>query len=375
MRSAGVVATLVCIAACGPSHADCGEVACFGDAGPCLGEARTFETDLAPRHFVAGELDGDDAIDVLVVGDAATGEVVAELHRGLGDGTFAAPEGSERTGCSAYPLADDVDGDGHDDLLYPDCTGNALLFWGGAEAAPSSITLPLVLTTAAIADADADGVLDLVAFGIDPLQAPAMALVRGLGDRGFAAGPAQVLAEPSAPTGVRPGDVDGDGDVDAVTWIAGVADSIAVRHGDGTGGFAAPVPIAAATAAGHIAVGDVSSGGADELVISAPSQQRLVIGSGGGSDTTSVSPYRPAFAMIATLADATGPAALVVDGFEPEVRYYVVDGDGAARQQGRLSTPHAAQWLAVPDLDGDGALDLVVGHHARGAFSVWLASG
>lgn len=370
MRTAVVL--LLLVVACGPSHADCGDATCFGDDGPCLGEARTYETDLAPRHLVAGDFDGDDAIDILAVGDAQDGAVVAELHRGLGDGTFDDPQPSTATGCSAYPLGADLDGDGSEDLLYPDCVGNALVFWGGA-AEPSAITLPLVLTTAAIADADADGQLDVVAFGIDAQQAPAMALVRGLGARGFEA--QAPLPAGSLPTGVRTGDVDGDGNVDAVTWIAGVADSVAVRTGDGNGGFAAATPGAAAIAAGHIAVGDLAPGGADELVISAPGQQRLVVGSGGAADMTSVSPYRPAFATIVQFAGAVSPAALVVDGFEPEVRYYVADADGAPHEQGRLATEHAAQWLAAPDLDGDGGVDLVVGHLARGAFSVWLAAG
>ena len=89
----------------------------------------------------------------------------------------------------------------------------------------------------------------------------------------------------------------------------------------------------------------------------------------------SVSPYRPVFSTIARLGDAAIPAALVVDGFEAEVRYYVVDVDGAPLELGRLPTPHAAQWVSAPDLDGDGESDLLVGHFARGAFSVWMSSG
>jgi len=377
VRPAAFVGLVTALGACGPTHADCDEASgCFGDAGPCLGAPRTFETELAPRHLVAGDFDGDDAIDVLAVGDAPTGAIVAELHRGHGDGTFADPAPSDRAGCSAYPLGDDVDGDGTDDLIYPDCSGNALVFWGG-DATTSSIALPLVLTTAAILDADGDGRRDLLAFGIDPQQAPAMAIVRGLGARGFAPGPAIPLTDGATPTGVRTGDLDGDGHVDAITWIAGVADTVAVRLGDGAGSFGPATPLAPATAAGHIAVGDVAAGGSDELVIAAPSQQRLVIGTGDAADMASVSPYRPAQSTIAALTETSGErsqGALVVDGFEPEVRYYVVDRDGAPQEHGRLETPHAAQWVAAPDLDGDGSSDLLVGHLARGAFSVWLSS-
>ncbi len=378
MRRLAFVGLVAALGACGPTHADCddGASSCFGDAGPCLGEARTYTTDLAPRHLVAGDFDGDDAIDVLAVGDTPAGAIVAELHRGLGDGTFAAATPSDRTGCSAYPLGDDVDGDGTDDLLYPDCTGDALVVWGG-DAAPTPVALPLVLTTAAILDADADGHRDILAFGLDPQQAPAMALVRGLGARGFTAGPAIPLVDGATPTGVRTGDLDGDGHVDAITWIAGVADTIVVRRGDGAGGFGPATPLAPATAAGHIAVGDVTAGGFDELVIAAPSQQRLVIGRGDAQDMASVSPYRPAQSTIAALTESSGErsqGALVVDGFEPEVRYYVVDRDGAPQEHGRLETPHAAQWVAAPDLDGDGESDLLVGHLAAGAFSVWLSS-
>ncbi len=364
------------LAACGPTHADCGDATCFGDDGPCLGEVRSYETELSPSHFVAGDFDGDTAIDVLAVGAAPTGAVVAELHRGLGDGSFEAAVPSTATGCSAYPLDADLDGDGSDDLLYPDCTGGALVFWGGSAGEPASVALPVVLTTAAVTDADGDGNLDILAFGLDDLLAPAMTLVRGTGNRRFAAQPAVALASGSGPSGVRMGDLDGDGNADAVTWIAGVVDSVSVRYGDGAGSFGPASPAAAAITAGHIAVGDLNPGGADELVISAPNQQRLVVGStvGSPSGMASVSPYRPAFSTIAKLGDATSPGALVVDGFEAEVRYYVVDVDGAPLELGRLPTPHSAQWVSAPDLDGDGASDLLVGHFARGAFSVWMSS-
>lgn len=364
--------------ACGPSHAeDCGDATCFADEGPCFGEARTFETSLAPRHFVVGDFDSDDIVDVLAVGETPTGAVQAEVHTGNGDGTFADPEQSGATGCSVYPLGTDLDSDGSADLLYPGCQGDALVFWGAGDGIgmqpASTVVLGMLLTTADIADVDGDGNVDIVALGFDAAQAPTMTVVRGLGGRTFAPGVATALDPASVPTAVRVGDVNGDGNVDAVTWIAGVADTVAVRHGDGTGAFAVPITVAASTAAGHIAVGDLAPGGGDELVISAPSQQQIAVGTDLATDATTVAPYRPVFSTIVSFEDTDGPGALVVDGFEPEVRYYVAATSGAPEQQGSLPTPHAAQWVAAPDVDGDGAADLVVGHLARGAFSVWLS--
>jgi len=117
--------------ACGPSHAeDCGDATCFEDDRPRFGGARTFETNLAPRHFVIGDVDGDASVDVLAIGETPSGAVEAEVHAGNGDGTFADPQPSGATGCSVYPLGADLDGDGREDLLYPGCQGDGIAFWG-----------------------------------------------------------------------------------------------------------------------------------------------------------------------------------------------------------------------------------------------------
>ena len=377
---AGLVGRLVAavlLVGCGPTHADCDEQVCIGDA--CLATARSYDTEIDPLHFVAADFDGDASVDVIAIGIGSAGEVVAEIHRNEGDGLLGDPEPIDAVGCSAYPVAGDLDGDAAADLVYPACDGNALVVWGGATASTSAIALPFPLGTSAIDDVDGDGRSDLVALG-----GAGLVLVRGEPGRTLVATDAIALATAMPPSGVRTGDVDGDGVLDAVTWTLGQAGSVALSLGHGDGSFAPAEPRVADTAPASLALGSLDDRAGVELVALAPDQHRLVIDHGdAASSTTDVGHYRPALAAIASGAHAApglndggdaGPHALVVDGVDPEVRYYALGADGALAEDARLPTPHAAQSVLVPDLDGDGVADVLVGHFTAASFSTWLSS-
>lgn len=361
MRRAAL-AVLLSAGACGPTHADCDDQVCIGD-GPCLGAARIHETAIAPLHFVAADFDGDANVDVMAFGLDEAGAVVAEIHRGEGEGELADPVPSPAVGCSAYPVAGDLDGDAQADLVYPDCDGDALIFWSGS-ASSSRVDMPFPLGTSAIDDVDGDGHADLVALG-----GAQLVVVRGDASRTLVAADAFGLATAMAPSGVRTGDVDGDGELDAVTWTVDQPGSVALSRGHGDGTFAPAEPRALDTAAASIALGSLDDDGGLELVALAPAQHRLVIDrADAASITTDVPRYRPALAAIASAH------VLVVDGFDPEVRYYAATADGTLVEDGRLPTPHAAQSVLVPDLDGDGTADVLVGHFAGESFSLWLST-
>ncbi|MBC8070711.1 MAG: VCBS repeat-containing protein, partial [Deltaproteobacteria bacterium] len=372
-------ACLLAAAACGPTHADCDEATCIGDDGPCLGAPRIHPTEISPLHFVAADFDGDTHVDVLAIGTTIAGAVVAELHRGGADGQLADPVPSAAVGCSAYPIAGDLDGDARADLVYPDCEGNALVFWGdaaGLGASPSVVDMPFVFVTSATGDADGDGIDDLLAFGVADVAQ--QVLVRGSPSRVLLADAPHVVEGGIAASGVRTGDVDGDGILDAVTWAGGQVDTVAIARGLGDGSFTAPQLRTTGTIAGAVVLGALDTAPGLELVVASPSQQQLVLDAAMRSHVTAVPPYRPAALAIADLAgdvaDDLGAYALAVDGFDPEVRYYATSPDGALVEHARLPTPHAAQSVLTPDLDGDGISDVLVGHLAAGAFSLWLSS-
>lgn len=376
------LAVALAAAACGPeAGSTCGDDSICLANGPCLGEAIVIETDVAALHLVAADLDADARIDVLAIGTREDGSVAAELHAGHGDGSFADPVAIAATGCSAYPLAGDLDGDGVADLVYPDCEGALLVFWGGPGGpaqTPTSVALPFVMTGSSIADMDGDGIDDLVVVG-HATDVGQLGWVRGAGDRALAlVGAVALDGLAFVPSAVRSGDVDGDGHPDAFAFTPGVADALALATGRGADGFAAAQTMPVGRI-GQITLGafGAASPGAD-LLVAAPQDMRLSVAAiAGGAPSvtpTPVFPYRPAQASAVQWDGDPGDEAVVVDGFDPEVRWFAFADDGSADERGRIPTPHAAQIVLVPDVDGDGTADLLVGHFAQAAFSLRLSS-
>jgi hypothetical protein len=378
-----VLASLL-LGGCGPDTGTCeaeDDDACF-DAGTCLGRAHVVHTDVAALHLVAADLDGDAAIDVLAIGTREDGTVAAELHRGHGDGTFADPVASTATGCSAYPLDGDFDGDGIADLVYPDCQGSLLVFWGaatGVGAESTAVMLPFVMTGSTVADMDGDGTSDLVVVGHDAADVGRLGWVQGASSRQLALVSSVELALPFLPTAVRSGDATGDGTPDAFAYAPGVADGLAIAAGETGGGFAAAQATAIGARIGQVAVGAFATGTpATDVLVTAPQDMRLLVAEVGTGTpavaSTPVFPYHPALAIAVEWDGEPGDEALVADGIDPELRWFRFAPDGSAREDARVSTPYAAQLVLVPDLDGDGTADLLVGHFAQAAFSVRLSS-
>ena len=205
------------------------------------------------------DADGDYTVDLLLEWSVASadlgGDGVPELiypvlaskttvyvHTGLGDGTYGAP--------AAYPLAQpqaaaavdsgDADGDGDMDLLVAWVGwfggGHIELFVNDGSGVLAMHTLvpssdPFSLS-ARFADADGDGLLDVLAdvsfFDGEPPDPAAVEvqLARPGGGFTFAGLVPDALA-------VDVGDVDGDGSVDLLTWHPGGA-ALQLGQGDGT---------------------------------------------------------------------------------------------------------------------------------------------
>lgn len=385
LSTAGLLLAVLGAIACGPDSATCSddddEKACVAD-GTCLGRTHLVPTDVAALHLVAADVDGDEAIDVLAIGVREDGTVAAELHGSHGDGTFADPVETAAAGCSAYPLDGDLDGDGTSDLVYPECDGSLLVFWGGKGGPGSSSTavaLPFVMTGSTAADMDGDGVVDLVVVGHDAADAGQLGWVRGNATRELAlASSSQLDGLAFLPTAVRSGDANGDGTPDAFPY-ARVRDGLAIAPGQAGDGFADAQPATLGASVGQLAVGAFASGtAAPDVLVAAPDDMQLLVAElGTGAPavaSTSVFPYRPALATAVEWDGEPGDEAVVADGFDPEVRWFRFAADGTASEDARVSTPYAAQLVLVPDLDGDDTPDLLVGHFAQAAFSVRLSS-
>lgn len=196
-----------------------------------------------PHGIVAADVDGDGVID-LVVDSWGTNQL--ELLRGTGRGAFRAPGTMIDVGRHPYQRqrSGDVNGDGRADLLTSNLDGHDLTVLLGSPA-------------------------------------------------GLRAAPGSPFPAGDAPFGLALGDFNGDGNRDAAVVNSPSStsdqtgrDGLTVLLGDGTGRFAktAGSPLSTGARPNRVATGDVDGDGRDDIVVSRPDDDVIVLfemGAGG----------------------------------------------------------------------------------------------
>lgn len=330
-----------------------------------------------PRDVALGDIDGDGDVDMLV---ASAGAVARHLNNGIGNfsaptniATIATPVavalgdadndgdidiavcggtqvsvllniGGMFTTMPGFPVSTagadfldvqwgDLDGDGDLDLALANFAANQVNF-GFNNIVAGTFTLPMtgVNTTGApatvrIADINNDGDMDILAANNSGMVG--MAVVENNGFGGFTLASAPV-ATPSFAHGITSGDMDGDGDNDALVTLNS-ANSVAVFSNNGSGSYTLAGTFAAGTQPRYVQLGDVDGDGDLDMIVSNFGSQTATVRLNNGSGD---------FSMLATAA----PYAL---GLSP-------------------------QGIALADLDGDGDLDIVSANSASNNASVLL---
>ncbi len=211
------------------------------DASVVAGIARAVSPGLG---VIAADFDGDGRADLYVANDGAPNLLWRQRADGgfredsLLSGTALSRDGLPQAGMGID--IGDVDGDGDEDLFVTNLTGetNALYVNQGegtfedrsAEAGLAAGSLPWTGFGTAFVDANLDGWLDLVVVnGAVRLASPQATLAqpgqlyRNLGGGLFTLAPPEVagvaLATPRVARGLAVGDVDEDGDADAVVAV------------------------------------------------------------------------------------------------------------------------------------------------------------
>ncbi len=231
---------------------------CFGSgAGLDLAQPATFGSEV-PRGLGVADLDGDGQLDLAVCMNAGGGGLVPGELR-LYRGPFAPGASLAATQVIAVPrpqglvLAELDAHPGPDALVASFDTATPPMFLFTNDGSGWLVPAPLQLGTLALpaeglaaADVNGDGVLDVLCASLDPL--PSLLLHGALlpnGDYALAAAQGQAFALSPAALGASLGDLDADGDVDAVLaqpFGGPDGDGAAALHlNDGAGGFA-PVP-------------------------------------------------------------------------------------------------------------------------------------
>lgn len=166
------------------------------------------------------------------------------------------------------------------------------------------------------------------------------------------------------------GDIDGDGDLDAL--LPGVDHDGFVWINDGGGTYEAAAPLARSDsmsgwAGGFgVALGDIDGDGDLDAIIQLEAQGLTVFmndGSGSFTESSLVSESNFSDFLVGDL-DGDGDLDIVAVGYE--VRTYLNDGAGTFNDSGTTLTLSSVNSAALADLDGDGDLDVFV---ARRAFT------
>ncbi|HAW95197.1 MAG TPA: hypothetical protein DCX60_02875, partial [Phycisphaerales bacterium] len=175
------------------------------------------------------------------------------------------------------------------------------------------------------------------------------------------------------------GDVDGDGDLDAV--VAAISQPTYLWTNDGTGTFTNSGQALGNTGATSVAFGDVDGDGDLDAVVAAISQPTyLWINDGTGIFTNSGQQLENSNCTSVALGDVDGDgdldAMIANEGFPNTL--LINDGAGIFTDSGQsLGNPGstASKSVALGDLDGDGDLDATFANALGDLNTVWTNDG
>ncbi|HWB74375.1 MAG TPA: VCBS repeat-containing protein, partial [Nannocystaceae bacterium] len=224
---------------CGDGHAVAGE-ACFGD------ERETIAVAFTPVATRVADFDGDDDVDVLVLGVDPVGGVTSSIAVNDGAGALALPIAAGVVGCSAHPALGDADVDGATDLLVATCESSMWIYRAEGDASfapPIAVDVGALPRTSGIVDIDGDALPDVVVLGIIG-DAAVLTWARGQGALAWASPTVDVVGtvgHPDDPTAFSIAQLDDDAIADAVlSHAAPDVPPLLVRGAPD--GFGAPEP-------------------------------------------------------------------------------------------------------------------------------------
>ncbi len=319
-----------------------------------------------PVFVAAGDLDGDGLPDLVT-----TNEETVFVMRQVSPGAFAAPVAAALQDWIDEPVLADLDLDGDLDVAAPvdfgaagapDFVGVLLGDGDGMLSAPVLLDTAQDPSDLAIADLDADGAPDLLAPGSAGTR---ISVFLGVGDGSFA--PKVDVSAGLSPFKIDVGLANGDDDVDVVALaFGGTCKTLA---GDGAGGLTEVASVEVGSKAREISVGDVDSDGDLDALVSyaEATNYRVLLGDGAAGFVPQPFVLAPSTTLDGELADLDedGDDDLVVllDEVEqiPEWTGFIVQlshGDGTFAAPVGYGTNRTPADLVVADLNRDGDLDL-----------------
>jgi uncharacterized protein (TIGR03437 family) len=344
----------------------------LGESAGGFGEPRRVNASAQHLYAVAGNFNGDDRLDLLVLN--GNSDSLAVLP-GNGDGAFGAAITTNTIGSQRLAVVGDFNNDHNEDVVVVASTQTSLLLGDGTGrfGAPRAIMSNLFLNSVVKGDFDRDGKLDLAAARADS-SGGVVLLLRGDGAGAFAA--PRNFAVGATPESLGAGDFNNDGLPD-VALVDDRLGNIAVLLSAPEGGFRAPLYFSAGTIYNGLAAADFNRDGNLDLATptingannAMPAQISMLFGAGSdfiaGRDTLL----------------AQSPTALAVGDFNQDGLQDVAVNEGAriavrlSRAEGGFNPPAylnvEAGALEARDINRDGRIDLI----ARGVDRLTILLG
>lgn len=366
---------------------------------------------LTAESVVGRDLDGDRRADVASIGITPDGAAKVAVRMGRHRGGLSEPVYFDLDANAASGIASgDFNKDRTQDLVvvthkYPE-NGVSVLLGNrrGGFSAPRRYPIELELQgshAVAVADLDGDGHLDIATSNIpfaclpgDPDCSPpdlgSVSILRGDGRGGFGA-QVQIEGVAASPRAIAAADVTGDGRADLVVPHFGVDDfGLRVLAGDGNGGFADPVHLDTDIGPVAVVVADVTGDAFPDLLSLNHTAQSVSLLTGDGTGRFNPATHFPL--QLDRDVEQCAPGCPWLWPWPWGLAVGDINGDGAPdivtantdngtltvlRNRGRgefsaaerVDTGGSPRAVALADVTGDGKVD-VVAANSEGAISV-----